>query len=377
MLFGLQKLNSDSPKVRDLLSLLLNVVNICKERFRARSLGTALYGLKGMSSEYDSVRALLFVLSGKVAACKEKLDAQAVSMMLYGLQGMNSEYDEVRLMLAVLAEKMKDCEEKLNGQAVGNALYGLQGMNSEYLEVRSLLVVLTDKVMACDEPFTAQQLGMALYGLRSMSSEHSEVRSLLVVLADKVVDHQQQFTDQEFVLVLHGLQGMSGRYPEVEKLLDALVGKMGSFQALKLKARVARTTHSYESNEYGGGNAAHVNEKGNETLSSSKDSDTPFLFASTNDNPTQAQVDAFFRKNVDPSREEVISILQRAVKWKKKKSVDVLTSDKLLIVRSSLQLMLPRLSKPQLRHATIGTLECLQVISPTDMEESGTWHSFI
>ena len=106
-------------------------------------------------------------------------------------------------------------------------------------------------------------------------------------------------------------------------------------------------------------------------------SSTRFLFHRNNDNPTQAQVDSYFRGNPDPSPEQVGSILQRAVKWKKKKSIDVLTGDKLIFVISSLQRMLPAFSPRELWFATVGTMECLQVISPTDIEKSGWWLFFV
>ena len=102
------------------------------------------------------------------------------------------------------------------------------------------------------------------------------------------------------------------------------------------------------------------------------DSDTRFLFDLNNDNPTQTQVDTYFLEKTDLSLEDVISILLCAVNWKKKKSIDVLTGDKLGIIMSSLQRELSNPNKHQLRHSTVGIMECLQVISPTDIEESGS-----
>ena len=108
-----------------------------------------------------------------------------------------------------------------------------------------------------------------------------------------------------------------------------------------------------------------------------QDSGTVFLFDRNNDNPTQAEVAAYFCEDPDPDPEQVVSILQRTAKWKKRKAIDVLAGDNLPFVISSLQRMMPKLNRPQLRHATIGTLECLQVIPLVDIEKSGSWHSFI
>ena len=344
----------------------------------------ALYGLQGMSSEHLEVRSLLVVLTGKTMDCQQKFNAQAVSNALYGLQSMSSEHPEVRSLLGVLTGKLEAFEGKLTAQNVGNAMYGLQGMSSEHPEVRSLLVVLVGKLEGFEGKLTAPSVGNALYGLQGMSSEHVEVRSLLVVLADEVAGCQQILTAEQGVLALRGLQGMNRKYPEVEKLLDALAGKMIGLREM-LKARAPGTMQQMlqnKSSEYGRGsvegNDGRDKARGVTVAQSlSKDSGALFLFASNNDNPTQAEVDAYFRENPDSDPEQVISILQRTVKWKKKKAIDVLTGDNLPIVMSSLQRMLPKLNRPQLRHAAIGTLECLQVIPLVDIEKSGSCHSFV
>ena len=80
MLYGLQNLSSDSPEVRDMLPLLVNVVNNCDKNFTAQAVGNALYGLQGMNSEHPQVRSLLVVLTDKVNACDEPLTAQHVGI---------------------------------------------------------------------------------------------------------------------------------------------------------------------------------------------------------------------------------------------------------------------------------------------------------
>ena len=110
-----------------------------------------------------------------------------------------------------------------------------------------------------------------------------------------------------------------------------------------------------------------------------KDSDALFLFDRNNDNPTQREVDAYFLSQPNPSPDEIVSILLCAVKWKKKKRIDVLSGDKLLVVMSALQDMLSKnILKPStLRYATIGVLESLQVVPLADIEKSGLWCSFL
>ena len=101
-------------------------------------------------------------------------------------------------------------------------------------------------------------------------------------------------------------------------------------------------------------------------------SDAFFLFDRNNDNPTQGEVDAYFRSNPDPSPQEVVDILLLSVMWKKKKKIDVLSGDKLHLVMSALQRMSSILNLSQLLFATVRILECLQVVPLVDIEQSGS-----
>ena len=230
MLYGLQKLSSDSPEVRDMLSVLSDIIDNCEERFGAQSVGNSLYGLQSMSSEYVEMRTLLASLAVKVADCHTTLRAQHVGNALYGLQSMSSEHIEVRMLLDILAVKVSNCQETLNAQAACNALYGLQNMNSEHIEVRTLLVALAVKVADCEERLGAQTVGNALYGLQNMNSKYPEVRSLLSVLTDKVKDCQKKLGAQHVGNALYGLQNMNSEHIEVRKLLGALAIKVKDCQ---------------------------------------------------------------------------------------------------------------------------------------------------
>ena len=240
MLYGLQNLSSDTTEVRDMLPVLVNVVNNCDKNFTAQAVGNALYGLQGMNSEHPQVRSLLVVLTDKVNACDEPLTAQNVSNALYGLQGMSSEHREVRALLVVLTDKIKACDEPLTAQHVGNALYGLQGMNSDHPEVQKLLGALTSKVEACDEPLTVQNACNALYGLQGFDVDNESVRALLAALKDKVKicleknmrDHSTfEVLDlqRSFILCRHHIVAMFGS--------EILWSKYNSKLATELKQR--------------------------------------------------------------------------------------------------------------------------------------------
>ena len=102
-----------------------------------------------------------------------------------------------------------------------------------------------------------------------------------------------------------------------------------------------------------------------------KDPGTVFRFDNDNDIPTQEEVDKCFRSKPKLCPDQIVSILLRVVKWKKKIQVNILSSNNLLFVTSSLQRMLDGFNLSQLEFATVGTLECLQVIPPVDIEKSG------
>ena len=109
-----------------------------------------------------------------------------------------------------------------------------------------------------------------------------------------------------------------------------------------------------------------------EEKSAIKDGDALFLFDRNYNNPTQRDVDAYFRSKPDPTPEQVVDILQRTVTFKKKKNIDVLYGDRLLIVLSSLHRVLSDLKLSKLRHATVGIMGSLQVIPLDDIDKSGT-----
>ena len=96
-----------------------------------------------------------------------------------------------------------------------------------------------------------------------------------------------------------------------------------------------------------------------------------YLFDYRNDHPTQREVDAFFHQNPNPSAQEIVDILLRNTTWKKKKKIEVLTGNKLPFIMFKLQSMMSVFNCLQLRNATVGILESLQVVSPNDIETSG------
>ena len=226
MCYGLVKMSSLSPEIRDIISVLIDIVHNSQEQFGAQAISTALYGLKGMNSEYFEVRMLLNELTNKVKNCREKLRAVDIGLALYGLQSMKSKYDEVQSLLAVLLEKTKDCHKKMTAQEVCMALYGLKGMSCRQVEVRSMLVWLTERAKECPQEFGPHRVAMSLYGLQYMSSEYTEIRQLLRVLTKKMMESEKKYNAATVIMASHGLQMKSSKHSAVRKLVMVLADKI-------------------------------------------------------------------------------------------------------------------------------------------------------
>ena len=98
-----------------------------------------------------------------------------------------------------------------------------------------------------------------------------------------------------------------------------------------------------------------------------------FLFDRTNQNPTQSQVDEFFRQKPALTSYEIINIFLRAVQWKKKKRIDVLGGEKLSLVVKNIWHLIPTLNGKQLTKTAMATINGLQAIASTNTYMSGEW----
>ena len=98
-----------------------------------------------------------------------------------------------------------------------------------------------------------------------------------------------------------------------------------------------------------------------------------FLFDRNNQNPTQAQVDDFFRKKPELNAHEIVNIFLRAVQWKKKKRIDVLVGDKLSFLTDSVSRIVSKLDGRQLTQTAMAAVNGLQSIEPKNILSSGKW----
>ena len=95
-------------------------------------------------------------------------------------------------------------------------------------------------------------------------------------------------------------------------------------------------------------------------------------FDINNDIPNAVEVEKYFRSKPKLSLVQVEMFLARAFKWKKENNINLLTGNNVIFVMASLKCMLSKMSKEELQKISYGTMECLQVISPPDIEKSGS-----
>lgn len=215
ILLGFQKNNCDKEASKQMLQLLVSIIDSCTDKFDAQHLSTSLNGLQSMSSNCPHVRAVLTALTAKIETCTEDFQSQNVGNALKGLSGMSSDCVEVRTLLTALIPKIISCKGILAAVDVASALCGLQGMVSECPEVRSMLTALTPMVQKCKETLEPEAVGDALFGLQGLSSDCTEVLAVVQALAPRVKEAEKviQAADTEKPFVARPHRGPFKRDP--------------------------------------------------------------------------------------------------------------------------------------------------------------------
>ena len=156
----------------------------------------ALYGLQRMSSDWPEVRQLVAALVPKLRACSSlSSQSQAFAMAMHGMQQMSSEHSAVRQLVAALArlpqgqpqpqghrQEQRQGHRQGQGQgglfssvkALSMVLFGLQRLSSSEPEVRQLLCVVAALLEASQERFDTHAVRQALLGLSSMHCDCPE-----------------------------------------------------------------------------------------------------------------------------------------------------------------------------------------------------------
>ena len=106
-----------------------------------------------------------------------------------------------------------------------------------------------------------------------------------------------------------------------------------------------------------------------------------FYFHTDTQNPTQQEVDEFFRQKPVLHFKEIPSIFMSAVSWKKKHNIDVLSDDNLAFVTESIMNMLSQVEGMQFVNAghliklTVSVVTGLPTIASTNIHLTG--HSWV
>lgn len=143
---GLQRLGMGRPGSAP-LSVSVSVSAPSSWSWSVKSMSMMLIGFQRLSSECPEVRQLISVAAAQLEASQESFDfdSHAVRQALLGLSSMRSDCPEVQRLVAVLARKVLGCRGVLPAEVLAAGLLGLRHMNCEHPEVAALVSALAAK----------------------------------------------------------------------------------------------------------------------------------------------------------------------------------------------------------------------------------------
>lgn len=139
-LFALHNLSEKSAE--SILQVLVKKMETNRGRSASFAIGMSMYGLQRMRSDSPEVKQVLTHLTKMLRASTFALDTWSVGNALYGLQRMSTDDKEVADILVALTEKIVVRRKpSLNCQAYGNAIFGLLNISFDK-STKPLLVFL-------------------------------------------------------------------------------------------------------------------------------------------------------------------------------------------------------------------------------------------
>ena len=123
-----------------------------------QAVGNVLYSLQKMNSESPVIRNFLLVLANRIEKSSFIMSTQELSNAFWGLQGMNSDFEEVRAIVSALTFKLTQAFQAaktspegyliFTAQGIGNSLCGFQSMSDEVPETLELLGLFPAIIMS-------------------------------------------------------------------------------------------------------------------------------------------------------------------------------------------------------------------------------------
>ena len=237
-LYSLRNLDSSSPHVRRLLSVITPQVRLINSPPTSQQVYLALSGLQKCKSEHIAVAHLLIALTAcllKFARAGGKLLGVSLSRALFCFGHLKSKHREVQQLVGAMCSLVSSTDS-FGPVSVGNSLYGFRNLSSDQAEVRQLIAAITPLVAGCkrllvttEQAFTPQQIANSLFGIRLMDSSFSEVRQLVAALVPLVSSCTSNFSAQELSNCLYGLQNMSSEHSEVCMLIEVIIVIVSNF----------------------------------------------------------------------------------------------------------------------------------------------------
>lgn len=225
VVYGLQRMEEKDDGVLDILSLITAIADETATGDQVplpQNISMLLQGLDKIQGREKESKELLKVVVKMINSTDSVFEPHHISSSLFGLQSMSGDRREVRDIISALTEKVKESTGVYNSQNIGQALYGLQGVSTSHPEVLTLLTALEVKIRESEEAFTPKNIHHSLHGLQLMSSNHVEVRNILRVLAPRFKKCETNLTCHEVAAAVVGLQGMSSNHMEVIDIIKAV-----------------------------------------------------------------------------------------------------------------------------------------------------------
>jgi hypothetical protein len=182
ILLGMQYNDPSQVQSVNMLTVINEMLAVCKNQFDAQCLSNAFYGLKSMDESCPEAMAVLSSLTPRVQKCEEELTPQQVSFAICGLQGMRNKSPAVLEALNALAPRVKGVPKTFRPQHAGNSLLGLQKMNSESPEVLNLMNCLVTEFAFIREDLKPTEIKKVLLGTKKMGNKCPQVRSAKIAL---------------------------------------------------------------------------------------------------------------------------------------------------------------------------------------------------
>jgi hypothetical protein len=146
-LYGLNLMTSDSPEIRQILSIFINVLPKLSGKLSGPELAKCLYGLRSMTSDSAEMSKLLTIFANEISTSQEEFSAPVLGTLFYGLSKKSlSDCEGVLPFLQAMHQKLEASTGVFDSQSIGNSLFGLILMEWKYNIVRKILLSLKGKL---------------------------------------------------------------------------------------------------------------------------------------------------------------------------------------------------------------------------------------